>query len=311
MGPSPQDRWVNLEIGLHSQNGPGVKRAFAFLIDGQFYGWYHQGRLDTETYNRAALGILASNSAKPLAVYVDAWNAPGSSKYPTGPDNRSTASLQEIDYRARCGVQWQIDWGTWANALNLDGQTGLFSAASRFQSGFNQERMPDLASGWAEIEIDWPKGRPLTNPGGYFGAMVGFRKEINREENFEIIPIGLGNGNVNLAFEVWANGGPQILQQWPLPQASIGGTHIPEPGDIIRARWQQMSAADVRVTASYYDASAKIWHTDILAATINANNNIAGVNFNDGFHSASSITADSPSYSIRRYRVGTLDTYGK
>jgi hypothetical protein len=169
--------------------------------------------------------------------------------------------------------------------------------------------MPDLSSGWAEIEIDWPKGTPPVIPNGYFGPMVGFRKEINREENWEVIPIGQGNGQVNLVLEAWVNSGPQIKAQWPMPLASIGGgSHIPEPGDIIRTRWEQVSASNMNVKASYYDASAGIWHTNIINITLNVTN-IGSINFTDGYHTASSITIDTPFYSIRRYKVGTLDTY--
>jgi hypothetical protein len=93
-----------------------------------------------------------------------------------------------------------------------------------------------------------------------------------------------------------------------MPVASIGGTHIPEPGDIIRARWEQVNATQLNVRASYFDASANTWHTDVINVTIN-NANVDGINFTDGYHQASSITIDSPDYSIRRFKVGTLVTY--
>ena len=35
-GTIPLDQWFDLEIGLHSQSGPGVKRAFALLINGGY-----------------------------------------------------------------------------------------------------------------------------------------------------------------------------------------------------------------------------------------------------------------------------------
>ena len=307
-GTLPQDQWVELELGLHSQNGPGVKRAFAFLVNGNFYGWYHQGRMAGETYDRAAVGILSTNSSAPLMVFVDQWQQVSNGLFPGGPDNRSTSNLQEQDYRNQSGVQWQIDWSTWGNDLRLDPQYGLYSNSDRLQSGRNLDRMPDLTSGWAEIEVDWPKGTPPTQPNGYFGPMVGFRKEINREENLEVIPIGQGNGNVNLALEAWVNGTPDIRAQWPLPLASIGGSHIPEPSDIIRTRWKQVDAANLNIRASYYDASAATWHTDVISMTLNLTN-IGGVNFTDGYHAASSITIDSPAYSIRRYRLGAIETY--
>ncbi|MCL4869412.1 MAG: hypothetical protein KJ063_10610 [Anaerolineae bacterium] len=307
-GTFPTDQWVNLEIGLHSQNGPGVKRAFAFLLNGNFYGWYRQGNMGGETFDRIALGILSTNSSDPLTVYVDEWRVLTTNQFPGGPDNRSTSHLQEQDYRLQSGVQWQIDWATWEWDLRLHPTHGLYSANNRLQSGRNLERMPILNSGWGEIEIGWPNGTPPTTPNSYFGPMIGFRKYISMEENLEIIPIGLGNGQVNLALEAWVNGGPIILAQWPLPLASIGGgSHIPEVGDIIRARWEQIGT-QLNVRASYYDASSNLWYSDVINHTLNLSN-IGGVNFDDGRHTASSVTTDSQYYAIRRYRVGTLATY--
>lgn len=309
----PLDRWTEVEIGLHSQAGPGVQRAFALLIDGEFYGWYHQALLPNTNYDRAAIGILSTNSPAELEVYVDHWYAPTTAQFPEGTDRRSTANLQEQDYRNQSGVQWQIDWSTWRNNLVLDAEAGLYSRTDRLQSGRNLDRMPDLTEGWAEIEIDWPQGTPDLKPGSYFGPMVGFRKEINREENLEIIPIGVGDGQVNLAFEAWI-GTPVILAQWPLPLASVGqGSHIPEPGDIIRVRWQQTTTNNIRVQASYYDASTGTWHTNVIDhefdGTTVGESQFGPVDYNDGYHTASSITIDSPSYSIRRFKVGTLATY--
>jgi hypothetical protein len=311
-GRFPTDRWVDLELGLHTQAGPGVKRAFAFLLDGDFYGWYHQGRMKSETYNRAGIGIVQTNSAAALEVFVDQWRDLGNVAVPTGLDTRSTASLQEQDYRDQSGVQWQIDWTTWENDLRLHPQHGLYSAANRLQSGRNLDRMPDLTNGWAEIEIDWPQGTPNPRPTSYFGPMVGFRKEINREENLEIIPIGKGDGTVVLVFEAWV-GAPIILAEWPLPAASIGGgSHIPEPGDIIRARWEQINTTTLNVRASYYDASSDTWYED----SINWSGDVTAVSgdgktvdYTDGFHTASSVTIDSTQYAIRRFKVGTLETY--
>lgn len=308
----PTNQWVNLELGLHSQAGPGVKRAFAFVLNGAFYGWYHQGRMTSESFDRAALGILNTNTASPLTVFVDDWRVGGQTPFPTGPDARPTAALQTQDYRAQNGALWQIDWSAWALDLRLHPTAGLYSHVDRLQSGRNLDRMPDLTSGWAEIEIDWPGGTPNPQPGQYFGPMVGMRKEINREENLEIIPIGDGTGNVLLTLEAWV-GAPVILAQWPMPlAASVANSRIPEPGDIIRARWEQVSATHINVRASYFDASANTWHTDIINHTFDASaipgGSFGAVNYNDGFHTASSLTIDSPQYSIRRYTVGALTT---
>ena len=309
-GAIPPDRWVDLELGLHSQNGPGVKRAFAFLVDGSFYGWYRQGRLEDETYDRAAFGIVSTDSAAPLAVYVDQWRQPTTDRFPDGPDARPTAALQEQDYRSESGALWQIDWGTWENNLTLHPQHGLYSQSFRLQSGRSLDRMPSVADGWGEIEIGWPNGTPPPCTSTYCAAMIGFRKDVNREENLEIIPWADSDGVNYLVLEAWTDGGPQILARWQMPAAAAApGQNIQEPGDIVRARWEQVSAADLNVRASYYDASAGRWFDDIINHTFDATN-VNGVNYFDGYHEASSITIDSISYSIRRFAVGTLETYG-
>lgn len=307
-GSFPLDRWVELEIGLHTQNGQGVKRAFAVVVDGDFYGWYRQGRIENETYNRAAIGLLSTNTAKPLAVHVDQWRNRTTGQFPDGPDSRPTANLQEQLFTNTSGVMVQYDWATWANTPTLHPTYGLYTTESRLQAGRTLDRMPSVANGWGEIEIDWPSGTPPACT-GYCSAMIGFRKEINREENLEVIPIADSSGVFNLALEAWVGGAPQILAQWRLPNAQAApGRNMPEPGDIIRARWEQSGSTQIRVRASFYDASAGVWFKDIIDRTFAATN-IGGVNFLDGYHEASSITIDSPFYAIRRYKVGVLSTY--
>ncbi len=308
-GVFPQDRWVDLEMGFHSQSGPGVKRAFAFLIDGNFYGWYHQGHMTNETFDRVAMGILSTNSSAPLVVFIDQWRVPGIDSFPGGPDNRSTINLQEQDFRALSGKQWQIDWSTWGNDLRLNSQYGIYSNNSRLQSGRNLERMPDLTSGWAEIEIDWPQGTPGLTPTNWFGPMMAFRKEINREQNLEIQFEPKGGGAVDIIYDAW-NGSPVVFGRWAMPVASVGGgSHIPEPGDILRVRWEQVTLTNLNVRVSFYDASANQWYADIINTTHNITNipnSPTPINFTDGYHTGSAITIDSTQYSIRRYRVGSL-----
>jgi hypothetical protein len=315
-GTFPQDKWVNLEVGLHSQNGPGVKRAFAFLVDGDFYGWYHQGHMADETYNRVAMGILSTNSNASLELFIDQWRVATSDKFPGGTDNRSTANLQEQNYCNQSGIGWQIDWSTWGNDLRLDPQHGLYSNSDRLQSGRNIDRMPDLTSGWAEIEIDWSAGPPPADYNlldGAFAGLVGFRKEINREENLEVAP-AVENNTIKLIYNAWVGTGVDF-STWTLPVATTinDGRNIPEPGDIIRVRWEQMTTTNLNVRVSYYDASTNTWYTNVINSTVNVSNISGGgngpVNYNDGYHTASSITIDSPYYSIRRYKVGTLATY--
>ncbi len=317
-GLFPLDRWVDFTMGLNSQNGPGVKRAFAVLIDGSFYGWYHQGHMNAENYNQAALGIIHTNVSAPLSVFIDQWYTPSNQPLPPSPDNRSSANLQKLDFRAGSGVQWQIDWSTWENDLLLDPEHGLYSSNNRLQSGQNLDRMPDLTSGWAQIEIDWSKGTPPDNSSltGAFAGLVGFHKEINREQNLEVSPM-MVNGSASLVYDAWT-GGATVFASWPLPKATqlTDGRNIPEPGDILRVRWEKVSPTSINLRASYYDASTFTWYKDVIndtrdfSAIPSQDSSLPdSVNFLDGNHLASSITTDTSAYSIRAFTVGTLDTY--
>ena len=314
-GVLPQDRWIEVQLGLHSQNGPGVKRAFAFLIDGQFYGWYRQGHMKEETYDRAAFGILETTHNGPLELFIDQWRIATNQSTPSGPDLRSVAALQERDFRDTNGAQIQIDWSTWANQLTLDPRFGLYSANSRIQAGLNLDRMPELRSGWAEIEIDWTQDTPSTDVTGAFAGLLAFHKDVNREENLEVAPVFDERGSVTLIYNAWTGGDPVIFADWQLPEATGAPGNLPEPGDILRVRWEQLSDTTLNVRVSYYDASTETWHTNIiddtrdLTSIPDANPADATINYLDEFHIASSLTIDSPFYSIRRYKVGTLETY--
>lgn len=303
----PLDRWVDLEIGLHSQNGPGVKRSFAVILDGRFYGWFQQGHMADELYNRAGIGILSTTSQEPLEVFVDCWLEPSSSPDPWGPDYRPSSESYQKDFREVSGENWQIDWSTWGNHLILDPKEGLYSQEYRLQSGVNLDRMPVLTDGWAGIEIGWPQGIPPLVPEGYFGPMIAFRKEINREENLEIVPFGGGDGSVWWILEAWVGGGVLPLTYWVAPEASVGGSHIPEAGDLLQVRWEQTEAQAIHVQAHYYDASDEIWYHNMIDTIVDS---LQGdVDFSDGYHLMSSITTDSPFYSIRNFTLGSLETY--
>jgi hypothetical protein len=99
-----------------------------------------------------------------------------------------------------------------------------------------------------------------------------------------------------------------VLASWQLPAAAAApGRNLPEPGDIIRARWEKINSTQINVRASYYDASADHWYPDIINSTFNAT--IGAINYLDDYHTAASITIDSNAYSIRRFKLGTLATY--
>jgi hypothetical protein len=313
-GTLPLDRWVTIEVGLHSQLGPGVKRAFAVVIDGNFYGWFRQGRMTDETYSRAAFGVL-TNPGGSFELFIDQWGTPGTERFPTGPDSRATTAEQEQDFRTQSGVQVQYDWSTWKHKPTLDPVAGLYTPVDRLQAGRNIDRMPELPTGWAEIEISWPNGAQPPQPSSeYFGPMVGFRKEVNREENLEIIPYrDPADGKLYLVFEVWDGGGAQIKARWPLPDGAVPGD-----GDIIRARWDEVGAGQLHVRASYYDASRNAWNKDVIDWSGDltrvpdprpAPGGPNVIDFFDGFHLAASITIDSSAYGIKRFKLGTLASY--
>jgi len=316
-GTFPLDSWVDLTVCLRSQSGPGVKRSFGALIDGQFYGWYNQGHMGNETYDQASIGIIRSTASNPLNVYIDQWYAPDKTSLPEAPDNRSTALVQTQDFRSLSGVQWQIDWSTWENALTMDPTHGL-SSAYRLQSGRNIDRMPSLENGWAQIEFDWPNGAPPANSylTGSFSGLIGFHKEINREQNLEISPVII-NDKATLIYDDWT-GNATILASWTLPPSTLlhDGRNIPEPGDILRVHWSQIGAYIINVKASYYDASTSTWYKDVINSTEDLSSVPSQdtslpdkVNFLDEYHRAAAITIDTPFYSIRQFTLGDSSTY--
>jgi hypothetical protein len=83
----------------------------------------------------------------------------------------------------------------------------------------------------------------------------------------------------------------------------------------MRVRWEQLSATTLNVRVSYFDASTGTWHNNVIDNTSNVsavpdnNSSTTTINYLDGYHAASSITIDTPLYSIRRFKLGTLDTY--
>ena len=135
-------------------------------------------------------------------------------------------------------------------------------------------------------------------------------------KNLEVSPIII-NGTAVLVYDDWT-GIADILASWTLPKATVllDGRNIPEPGDILRARWEKINSTSLNLRASYYDASTSTWYRDVindthdLSSIPSRDSSLPGrVNFLDGFHQASSITIDTPFYSIRTFTVGTLDTY--
>jgi hypothetical protein len=286
-----------------------LDRAGCFIINGKFYGWFTNGASGTD-YSRAAMGIVSTNSTDDLTVYIDDWYIYSTGTTPTGTDNRPTGASYVLDYTAQSGENVGYHYTTWENGYTFDLNFGL-SPSTRIQSSIETSRMPDLSDGWSQIIIDWTGGNAPPWPpdlmGQFFGPMIGFRKSVELEENLEVVLIyRSGTGSVDLVFESWTLG-PIEYAAWQLPMDG-SGHRIPGQGDVIRVRWQEVTATEIRVRADYYDASTGLWTLDAIDHT-RALNNVNGVNFLADTHRAVTNTIDSNDYTIKSQTVGTLFTF--
>lgn len=309
-GTFPLDQWVEVELGLWSRDSGDLDRAGAFLINGKFYGWFTNAQSGTN-YDRAAMGIVSTNSADDLTVYIDDWYIYSTSSNPTGSDNRPTSAVYTKYFTDGSGENVGYHYTTWENGYTLHTTYGL-TPLGRIQAGIETSKMPDLSDGWTQIVIDWANGQMPPWPpdliGSYFGPMVAFRKSVELEENLEVVPVyRSGTGSVDLVYESWTLG-PIEYASWQLPP-DANGHRLPGRGDIIRVRWQEVNTTQIRVRVDYYDASANTWHLDVIDHT-EALNNVNGVNFLADTHRAVTNTIDSNDYTIRSQTVGTLETFG-
>ena len=304
----PLDQWVEVEIGLWSRNSGDLDRAGAFVVNGKFYGWFTNGESGTD-YDRAAMGIVATNSTDDLTIYVDEWDTTTTDADPAGSDNRPSANSYTKDYTSQSGENIGYHYTTWENGYTYDAVYGL-SPSSRLQFGPENGKLPDLSDGWSQIVVDWTSGGTPTWPpvgtGNFFASMVAFRKSIELEENLEIVPYYTG-ATVNLVYESWTISAAQYAT-WELPVDGTSGQRIPGQGDIIRVRWQEVSATEIRVRVDYYDASADTWNIDVIDDT-RALNNVSGVNFLADTHRTVTSTIDGPEYTIKSQTIGILSTY--
>jgi hypothetical protein len=307
-GTFPLDQWVEVQLGLWSRNSGDLDRAGSFIVNGKFYGWFTNGRSGTN-YDRAAMGIVSTNSVDDLTVYIDDWYIYTTGANPTGADNRPTGSVYTKDFTSRSGENIGYHYTTWENGYTFDAIYGL-SPSTRLQSSIETSKMPDLSDGWSQIVVDWAGGRippwPPELIGSFFGPMVAFRKSVELEENLEVVPVYRG-GTVDLVYQSWTNG-PIEYAKWQLP-TDVNGRRLPGRGDIIRVRWQEVSATQIRVRSDYYDASAGTWFLNVIDHT-RALNNVNGVNFLADTHRAVTNTIDSNDYTIKSQTVGTLATFG-
>ncbi len=128
-GTFPLDQWVEVELGLWSRNSGDLDRAGCFIINGKFYGWFTNGASGTD-YNRAAMGIVATNSTDDLTVYVDDWYIYTTGTSPTGTDNRPTGTSYTIDYTGQSGENVGYHYTTWENGYTFDANYGLSPSTS-------------------------------------------------------------------------------------------------------------------------------------------------------------------------------------
>jgi hypothetical protein len=306
-GTFPTDRWVEVEIGLWSRASGDLDRAACFIVNGKFYGWFTNGEAETD-YDRAAMGIVATNSNDNLTVYVDEWDSNTTGAAPAGTDNRPTANSYTKDYTGQSGENVGYHYTTWENGYTYDATYGM-TPSSRLQFGPEHSLMPDLSDGWSQIVMDWAGGSTPPYPpdlmGEFFGPMIAFRKSVELEENLEIVP-KYRSGAADLVYESWTSSAVEYAE-WAFPE-DADGHRLPGSGDIIRVRWQETSATEIRVRVDYYDASATTWYTDVIDDT-RALNNVSGVNFLEDTHRTVTGTIDSNDYTIKSQTIGILSTY--
>lgn len=312
-GAFPLDEWFELEIGLWSQNIEACGRSFIVFINGKCHGWYNLGS-SGDDIDYCAAGIIDTTSADDLDIYIDDWDVQTSDIVPNGSDNRPSGNYTKIDYRLLDGENLSIHYHTWQNSTNpyLDADHGV--GGFRFQTGPNVDlQKAILDSGWIIIEIDWTGGVQPTYPpdelwGTYFFAvMPAFKKYMADEENLEIVFLydyG-GSGTVELVYESWVTG-LNVLSSWEIPTASVGGK-IPEPGDKIFVRWENLDDTYLRVMVDYYDASADTWYNRVIDDTRDMTNE-QSVNWFDGKHNEIGNTIETDAYTIRYMKYGTLET---
>ena len=146
-GTLPLDQWVEVELGLWSRNTGDLDRAGSFLINGKFYGWFTNAQSGTN-YDRAAMGIVSTNSVDDLTVYIDDWYIYDTGTNPTGTDARPTGSIYSKDYTGLSGENIGYHYTTWENGYNFNANYGM-SASTRLQSSIETSKMPDLSDGWS------------------------------------------------------------------------------------------------------------------------------------------------------------------
>ena len=102
--------------------------------------------------------------------------------------------------------------------------------------------------------------------------MVGFRKEVNREENLEVIPVGQAAATSSCASSLERDG--SVLQR-VAAAAGVGGHDRnadtnPRARRHHPARWDQ-AGADARVRGQLSSTPVpQRWYTDVIDATVNA-----------------------------------------
>lgn len=308
----PLDQWVQIEMGLWTGPAPAIGRSFMVLVNGDAYGWFTYGAAQNgnDIYNRIGAGILETNSADDLTVYLDAWEEHTTGSYPNGTDNRPTTLPVTLDYRDQSGENVEYHYCTWSWYTPTLSATYGLTTTDRIQSGVNCDRIApaDLASNSVEIGIEWANGAtppwpPELEFSHYFAPMVAFHKSIRLETNLEVTCY-YDAGDVTLIYESWTTGGT-IYDSWQVPIDHTSGKRIPGRGDKIRARWRVTSATNLHVQADYYDASATTWYTNVLDDERDVTN-INGVNFLDSDHIHVTNTIDSPAYTITYQSIAQI-----
>jgi hypothetical protein len=299
----PINQWVEVELGLWSLNTGDIARAATVIINGKFYGW-NTRMAESTNYDRVSWGILATNSADDLEIFVDnLYDMTTGQNLPSGTDNRPTGNSYTKNYLAGSGENIGYHYSTFTENPQIDTSNGIYPGSWRIQAGPEMSQI-DMESGWSEIKMGWVDDATPTwpPPGEFFAPMIAFHKSVELEENLEITIIYSG-GTVYLTYESWDP--TTVFEQWQLPLD--GSYRYPGNGDKIRVRWQVHDTNYIHVIADYYDASAGTWSL----AVIDDDRQFTGsyAKFLDQYHQAVTSTIDSPDYAIEYQTAGIYSTF--
>ena len=258
--------------GLHTQAGPGVKRGFAFLIDGDFYGWYHQGRMQSESVRPGGRGCPGYERQQALRALRGRVGRPWHHQPANG---RRQSICRSLAGTGLSNAQRR------AVADRLD-DLGQFAEAGRAVRAVVRDEPPAIRpqsrSACPMCQMDGQRskstGRSAPRRSSPTDTSVRWWDSARRStvrRTWKSFRSAAGGGQVDLVLEAWDGSGPVFLGGWPMPTQRRPARRLFRSLGISSARGGSRPAPttlDIRV--SFYDASASRWHDDVISGALHA-----------------------------------------